>query len=232
MRIGSWITVPADPAMVFEKDPTRVWSEIVGTLGEDFACTRICPSILPSTSLLALRVACDVWHLGVTLDAMSDPSEESSVSRFFHYMVLALLALPALLAGCGVAYTIVKSESKFDKLSVPMTKAQVVEEIGGPDRVLRDDGRMLVWEYSLTARRQWLYELGLCPVSIWIGCIIYPFTNIAMEHQREYPHHVVLVNDELCAWGPRRHPAPQSLRVHRLQTARTAGTTGRVPNRW
>ena len=99
-----------------------------------------------------------------------------------------------------------------------MTKAQVVEEIGGPDRVLRDDGRMLVWEYSLTARRQWLYELGLCPVSVWIGgCIIYPFTNIAMEHQREYPHHVVLVNDELCAWGPRRHPTPpQSLRVHRL----------------
>ena len=36
MRIGSWITVPADPAMVFEKDPTRVWSEIVSALGEEF----------------------------------------------------------------------------------------------------------------------------------------------------------------------------------------------------
>jgi putative transcriptional regulator len=36
MRIGSWITVPADPVMVFEKDPTRVWSDIVSTLGEDF----------------------------------------------------------------------------------------------------------------------------------------------------------------------------------------------------
>jgi hypothetical protein len=161
---------------------------------------------------------------------MSDPSEESSCRCFFHYMVLALLALPALLAGCGVAYTIVKSESKLDKLSVPMTKAQVVEEIGGPDRVLRDDGRMLVWEYSLTARRQWLYELGLCPVSIWIGgCIIYPFTNIAMEHQREYPHHVVLVNDELCAWGTpaailRRRRACETIGV---QTARTAGTAGR-----
>ena len=110
-----------------------------------------------------------------------------------------------------------------------MTKAQVVEEIGGPDRVLRDDGRMLVWEYSLTARRQWLYELGLCPVSIWIGgCIIYPFTNIAMEHQREYPHHVVLVNDELCAWGTpaailRRRRACESIGS---QTARTAGTDG------
>ena len=145
-------------------------------------------------------------------------------------MVITLLALPAVLAGCGVAYTIVKSESKFDKLSVPMTKAQVVEEIGGPDRVLRDDGRMLVWEYSLTARRQWLYELGLCPVSVWIGgCIIYPFTNIAMEHQREYPHHVVLVNEELCAWGTpaailRRRRACETIG---FQTARTAGTTGR-----
>jgi hypothetical protein len=68
--------------------------------------------------------------------------------------------------------------------------------------VLRDDGRLLVWEYSLTARKQWFYELALCPISIWIGgCIFYPFTNIAAEHEREYPHHVVLVNDELCAWG-------------------------------
>jgi hypothetical protein len=116
------------------------------------------------------------------------------------WMGLALLI--GACSGCGVLYTVVKSESKLDKLVVPMTKAQVVGEIGRPDRVLRDDGRLLVWEYSLTARKQWLYELGLCPISIWIGgCIIYPFTNIAMEHQREYPYHVVLVNDELCAWG-------------------------------
>src|SRR5689334_21800735 len=102
-------------------------------------------------------------------------------------MVLTLLCLISFSA-CGVAYTVVKSESKLDKLSVPMTKAQVVEEIGRPDRVLRDDGRLLVWEYSLTARKQWLYELILCPVSIWVGgCIFYPFTNIAAEHQREYP---------------------------------------------
>jgi hypothetical protein len=101
-----------------------------------------------------------------------------------------------------VLYTVVKSESKLDRLSVPMTKAGVIEQIGRPDRVLRDDGRLLVWEYSLTARKQWLYELALCPISVWIGgCIFYPFTNIAAEHQREYPHHIVLVNDELCAWG-------------------------------
>jgi hypothetical protein len=117
-------------------------------------------------------------------------------------LTLVIVGLASTLSACGVAYTIVKSESKLDRLAVPMTKAEVVEQIGRPDRVLRDDGRLLVWEYSLTARKQWLYELALCPISVWVGgCIFYPFTNIAAEHQREYPHHVVLVNDELCAWG-------------------------------
>ncbi len=115
---------------------------------------------------------------------------------------LVIVGLASTFTACGVAYTIVKSESKLDRLAVPMSKAEVIEQIGRPDRVLRDDGRLLVWEYSLTARKQWFYELALCPISIWIGgCIFYPFTNIAAEHEREYPHHVVLVNDELCAWG-------------------------------
>jgi hypothetical protein len=115
---------------------------------------------------------------------------------------MGMALLVGACSGCGVLYTVVKSESKLDRLAVPMTKAEVIEQIGRPDRVLRDDGRLLVWEYSLTARKQWLYELALCPISIWVGgCIFYPFTNIAAEHQREYPHHIVLVNDELCAWG-------------------------------
>lgn len=127
----------------------------------------------------------------------------------------------SFLAGCGVGYTIIKSEAKLDRLAVPMTKSQVLDAIGRPDRVLRDDGRMLVWEYSLTARKQWLYELGYCPISIWVGgCIIYPFTNIASEHQREYPQHVILVNDELCAWGP-----PAAI----LQRRRACATVG-VPS--
>lgn len=122
--------------------------------------------------------------------------------------------------GCGVGYTILKSEAKLDRLSVPMTKTQVVDAIGLPDRVLRDDGRMLVWEYSMTARKQWLYELGYCPLSIWVGgCIVYPFTNIASD-QREYPQHVILVNEELCAWGP-----PAAI----LQRRRACATTG-VPS--
>jgi PDZ domain len=133
--------------------------------------------------------------------------------------VVIALCLAGSLSACGVAYTIIKSESKLDRLVVPMTKAAVIDQIGRPDRVLRDDGRLLVWEYSLTARKQWLYELILCPVSIWVGgCIFYPFTNIAAEHQREYPYHVVLVNDELCAWG-----TPSAI-LQRRRACASAGT--------
>ena len=138
------------------------------------------------------------------------------VRRMGFLMGLALLV--GACSGCGVLYTVVKSESKLDRLAVPMTKAEVIDQIGRPDRVLRDDGRLLVWEYSLTARKQWLYELALCPVSIWIGgCIFYPFTNVAAEHQREYPYHIVLVNDELCAWG-----APAAI----LQRRRACASSG------
>ena len=133
---------------------------------------------------------------------MPIPQAVPSIQCSAFIRTLVIVGLAGTLSACGVAYTIVKSESKLDRLAVPMTKAEVVEQIGRPDRVLRDDGRLLVWEYSLTARNQWLYELALCPLSVWIGgCIFYPFTNLAAEHQREYPHHIVLVNDELCAWG-------------------------------
>lgn len=135
-------------------------------------------------------------------------------------VVIAVIAFcfSGSLSDCGVAYTIIKSESKLDRLSVPMTKAEVIDQIGRPDRVLRDDGHLLVWEYSLTARKQWLYELALCPLSVWVGgCIFYPFTNIAVDHQREYPHHIVLVNEELCAWGP-----PAAI----LQRRRTCASSG------
>jgi len=113
----------------------------------------------------------------------------------------ALALTVALTAGCGVGYTVINSSAKLDRLAVPMTKAQVIEYIGHPDRVVRDDGRMLVWEYSLTARKQWLYELASCPFSMWIGgCLLYPFTNLWSD-QREAPHHVVFIDNELCAWG-------------------------------
>jgi TolB-like protein len=122
------------------------------------------------------------------------------IKRIGCWVGLAILVYAC--SGCGVLYTVMKSESKLDRLAVPMTKAEVIAQVGRPDRVLRDDGQMLVWEYSLTARKQWLYELALCPLSMWVGgCLFYPFTNIVADHQREYPHHIVLVNEELCAWG-------------------------------
>ncbi|MBM4126659.1 MAG: PDZ domain-containing protein [Nitrospira sp.] len=106
-----------------------------------------------------------------------------------------------LISGCGLGYTILKSEAKLDRLAVPMTKAQVLDHIGHPDRVLKDDGRVLVWEYSLTTRKQWWYELAYCPLSMVIGgCLFYPITNI-LSDQREQPQHVVLIDNELCAWG-------------------------------
>lgn len=110
-------------------------------------------------------------------------------------------ALAFMMSGCGVGYTVFKSEAKLDRLAVPMTKPQVLERIGHPDRVFRDDGRMVIWEYSLTARRQWVYELAYCPLSMWIGgCVFYPFTNLVSD-QREAPYHVVFIDNELCAWG-------------------------------
>ncbi len=136
--------------------------------------------------------------------------------------VAAAMALTTVVMGCGVGYTIIKSEAKLDRLAVPMTKAQVIDQIGHPDRVVRDDGRMLIWEYSLTARNQWLYELGFCPFSVWIGgCLLYPFTNLWSD-QREYPHHVVLIDNELCAWGQ-----PSAIMQRRRVCATAGGAGGR-----
>jgi putative transcriptional regulator len=36
LKTGSWITLPADPALLFEKDPARVWGEILLSLGEEY----------------------------------------------------------------------------------------------------------------------------------------------------------------------------------------------------
>lgn len=33
MKTGSWITMPADPSIVFEKDPAQIWPDILRSLG-------------------------------------------------------------------------------------------------------------------------------------------------------------------------------------------------------
>ena len=37
MKAGSWLTLPGDSSLVFEKDPTRVWPDIFRSLGGQFA---------------------------------------------------------------------------------------------------------------------------------------------------------------------------------------------------
>ena len=131
-----------------------------------------------------------------------------------------------VLSGCAVAYTFVNSEGKLDRLSPSMSKDQVVTNIGKPDLVLRDDGRVTVWQYNLNASRQWLYELSLCPVSVFVGgCIFYPFTNWVATNQREHPVHLILINDQLCVWGP-----PLALLQKRKGCTGASMITDVVPN--
>ncbi len=37
MKTGSWITIPADPALVFEKEPTQIWPNVLRSLGKPYA---------------------------------------------------------------------------------------------------------------------------------------------------------------------------------------------------
>ena len=156
--------------------------------------------LIAHSLLLPFHCTLFVWVVPSASGGLCCRSRVEMIRRIGYWMGVAILA--GACSGCGVLYTVMKSESKLDRLAVPMTKAEVIAQVGRPDRVLRDDGHMLVWEYSLTARKQWLYELALCPLSMWVGgCLFYPFTNIVADHQREYPQHIVFVNDELCAWG-------------------------------
>jgi len=137
-----------------------------------------------------------------------------------------ILCLTMVLSGCAVAYTFVNSEGKLDRLSPSMSKDQVVTNIGKPDLVLRDDGRVTVWQYNLNASRQWLYELSLCPVSVFVGgCVFYPFTNWVATNQREHPVHLILINDQLCVWGP-----PLALLQKRKGCTGASVITDIVPN--
>jgi putative transcriptional regulator len=36
MKTGSWITLPADPSIVFDRDPLRIWADIMQSLGSRY----------------------------------------------------------------------------------------------------------------------------------------------------------------------------------------------------
>lgn len=121
-------------------------------------------------------------------------------------LTLVTFALSLTLSGCGVLYSYINNQDKLDeRLSVPMTREEVLEQLGKPDTVLRDDGQKLVWEYRLYSRHHWLRELLFCPVTAWFfgGCIFYPFVGSANPNY-PHPHYVILIDDQLCMWGPPR----------------------------
>ncbi|MGH7165557.1 MAG: YqgE/AlgH family protein, partial [Nitrospiraceae bacterium] len=37
MRTGAWITIPADPAILFDQEPFRIWPDILRSLGGTYA---------------------------------------------------------------------------------------------------------------------------------------------------------------------------------------------------
>ncbi|RMH36481.1 MAG: YqgE/AlgH family protein [Nitrospirae bacterium] len=37
IEMGSWFTKPADPVLIFEKDPSRLWADILKTIDEKFS---------------------------------------------------------------------------------------------------------------------------------------------------------------------------------------------------
>ena len=76
------------------------------------------------------------------------PRPPVAVGRFIRLISLFVAAL--LSSHCGVGYTIYKSESKLDRLAVPMTKAQVLDTHGSSEQRVRwfrkgfDAGKMQV----------------------------------------------------------------------------------------
>jgi putative transcriptional regulator len=36
MKTGSWITLPADPTIVFQKDPGSIWPDMLRSLGKSY----------------------------------------------------------------------------------------------------------------------------------------------------------------------------------------------------
>jgi len=122
------------------------------------------------------------------------------VNRIGCWIGLALLV--SACSGCGVLYTVVEVGIQAGPASVPMTKAEVIDQIGRPDRVLRDDGRLLSGNTLSRPANSGSMSWPSARFSIWVGgCIFYPFTNLAAEHQREYPYHIVLVNGRTLCVG-------------------------------
>lgn len=104
--------------------------------------------------------------------------------------------------GCGVMYSYVHNEDRLEQpFSMLMTKTDVDAVLGDPGKVVKDNGRIQVWEYRLYSRYHWMKELVACPFTAWLGgCLLYPSIGVGDPN---YPKafYVVLYDDHLCLWG-------------------------------
>ncbi len=92
----------------------------------------------------------------------------------------ALAAVCWFQSGCGVAYSYSHNEDRLAlPLSMLMTKSDVENALGKPGKVVKDNGRVLVWEYRLYSRYHWMKELVACPFTAWLGgCLFYPSIGV------------------------------------------------------
>lgn len=106
------------------------------------------------------------------------------------------------LSGCGVLYSYVHNEDRLEQpFSMLMTKSDVDAVLGGPGKVVKDNGRIQVWEYRLYSRYHWMKELAACPFTAWLGgCLLYPSIGVGDPNYPK-PFYVVLYEDRLCVWG-------------------------------
>jgi hypothetical protein len=116
--------------------------------------------------------------------------------------ILCLLVFISTLPGCGVVYSYVHNVDRLDSpLSLLMTKSDLEDTLGKPEKVVRDNGHIVVWEYRLYSRHHWVKELFACPFTAWLGgCFLYPAIGVG-DPNYPRPFYVVLYDDRLCVWG-------------------------------
>ncbi|HET7057757.1 MAG TPA: PDZ domain-containing protein [Nitrospiraceae bacterium] len=96
------------------------------------------------------------------------------------------------LSGCGVIWPYAyDARDVEDRLSVAMSKDQVVQALGKPSRAMHHDDQTTVWEYWRYPKGEWFGYLIHCP--------FHPYCYIPAEPRN--PYYVALRNDHVCLWG-------------------------------
>jgi hypothetical protein len=102
------------------------------------------------------------------------------------------LALLFSTAACGVLLPYIDDAAKLDdRLARSMPKADVLKQLGNPDRIVKENDHLTIWEYRLFPKHEWFGYLIHCP---W-----HPFCYFPAEPRE--PYHVALWDEQLCLWG-------------------------------